>query len=249
MRQLRFALVALVLLLVMPTHALADGSASIAGAPTVVFGQQEFGNLGTYVAPPNYPGNCISWWALPLTAGDSVQILWEASPGDYLRLYSPKTTDFNYQAHGERLINSYLDEGITKSEATYEATETGPYPLDLIRAGEKGCGPYNFTVYVQHALVVALPHISTLRRSGTLAVAIHTPEGGVVTNPALEVLLQIKGRGAWVTLGHASVAGSVAAVRYSLPRRLRHQRATLRAIAQGPGYKPAVSTHAKVHTL
>lgn len=73
--------------------------------------------------------------------------------------------------------------------------------------------------------------------------------GGSIDNPALDVELQINARGAWHTIGTAVVGSSAAAVRYTVPGRLRHLRATLRALAHGPGYASASSGHLKVRTL
>ncbi len=240
--------------LALATAAQADGGASIADAPTIVPGQQEFGSLASHVEPPNYPGNCISWWLLPLRGGDSVQIQWEGQPNDHLRLYPPSTTDFNYEPHGPRLVESFLEEGITKREASYAATQTGNYPLDLITPAEggrvnAGCGPYNLTAYVTHELVIGLPRIASLHPAGTLDVAIHDPEGDPIEDAAVRVELQIKGRGSWQRLGVGTGSSATVAIRYVVPTRLRHQHVTLRALAQGTGYAAATSAHVKVRTL
>jgi hypothetical protein len=237
--------------LVVAPASYAEGAASIAAAPTVVPGQQEFGSLSTYFEPPNYPENFVSWWLLPLTAGDSVQVLWEGRAEDYVRLFPPNTTDYN-QSHATRLINTFLQGGYTKNEAKYEATETGAFPLQFIhnvQGGKTGFGPYNFTVYVTHALNVALPHVAVLHRSGTLTVPVHSPEGGPISNPAVQVEVQIKGHGSWQTIGVAAVANSAAVIQFKVPTRLRHQHVTLRALAHGTGYSPASSSHLKVRTL
>jgi hypothetical protein len=226
----------------------AEGGAGIATAPTVVFGQQEFGNLATPDA------HCVyaSWWQLPVVSGDTIQIDWEVrAEGIHLHVWAPGTTEFNFETRESlKLVpNSNL-----KTESTFSATQTGDMPMRFAVAEER-CpsvnvpGPYSFTAYVTHGLTLALPNVAALHNKGTLAVAVHDPAGGPISDPAVQVQLQIKGRGTWQTIGLASVANSVAAVPFKVPMRLRHQHVTLRALAHGTGYAPASTSHLKVRTL
>jgi hypothetical protein len=226
----------------------AEGGTGIASAPTVVYGQQEFGNLTTPDA------HCVyaSWWQLPVVTGDSIQIDWEVHDGGiHLHVWAPGTTEFNFETRESlKLVpNSNL-----KTESTFTATQTGDMPIRFAVAEER-CpsvnvpGPYSFTAYVTHALSLALPNVASLRSRGTLAVAVHDPAGGFINDPAVQVKLQIKGRGGWQTIGLAAVANSIAVVQFKVPRRLRHQRVTLRALAAGTSFAPASTAHLKVRTL
>jgi hypothetical protein len=70
----------------------------------------------------------------------------------------------------------------------------------------------------------------------------------LITSPAVQIALQIKGRGSWQTIGVGSAATPVIA--YKIPARYRRTRhVTLRALAHGNGYSSASSAHVKVRTL
>jgi hypothetical protein len=234
----------LALAVVVPAHA--EGGSSIASAPTIVPGQQEFGKLASHDM-----GGCGTWWLLPATSGDAIQLDWEV--GDrwvVLSLYAPGTNDFNFP-QTRPLANGQVN-GNGKAELTYTAQQTGNIPLFLRDPGCYGSGvpgPYSFTAYITHALNLALPNIRALRKTGTLTVAVHNPEGGPINDPAVHVELQITGRGGWQRIGVATVANSAATIAFKVPARLRRQHVTLRALAHGTGYAPASSRHLKVRTL
>ncbi len=226
----------------------AEGGMGIATAPAVTFGLQEFGNLTTPDA------HCVyaSWWQLPVVTGDTVQIDWEVhNEGIHLHVWAPGTTEFNFETRESLKL---VPNANLKTESTFPATQTGNMPIRFAIA-EQRCpsvnvpGPYSFTAYVTHALSLALPHIAALHDKGTLAVAVHDPSGGLINDPAVQVQLQCKGRGGWQTIGRAPVVDSVAAVRFMVPMRQRHQQVTLRAVARGTGYVPASTAHLKVRTL
>ena len=224
----------------------AEGGSSIASAPTIALGQQEFGKLASHDM-----GGCGTWWLLPATSGDAIQLDWEvADHRVVLSLYAPGTNDFNYP-QTQPLANGQVN-GNGKAELTYIAQQTGNMPLFLRDPGCSGSavpGPYSFTVYATHALNVALPNTRALHRTGTLTVAVHNPEGGPINDPGVQVELQIAGRGGWQRIGGATVANSAATVAFKVPARLRRQHVTLRALAHGAGYAPASSRHLKVRTL
>lgn len=249
MRRLLYALlVVTMLVLAAAASAQAEGGAGIASAPTVAFGQQEFGTLATPDA------HCVyaSWWLLPVTTGDSIQIDWEVhNEGIHLHVWAPGTNEFNFETRESlKLVpNSNL-----KAESTFQATQTGDMPMRFAIA-EEHCpsvavpGPYSFTAYVTHALNVALPHVGRLAHQGTLAVGVHNPEGVAINNPAIQVALQVKGPGVWRTIGTASVANGSAIVHYTVPAFERHRLIALRAVGHGPEYASASSLHVKVRTL
>jgi len=191
-----------------------------------------------------------SWWLLPVIAGDEVTIDWEVqSRPPVIEILPAGTNDFNSSS------NSTVARGglqpNNKGELTYQATVTATLPVGfgyITGCDQKPGGPYNFTASVVHRLVLGIPPTSTLARKGTLSVAVHSPDGGPVNNPAVQLALQIKGRGSWQTIGVGTAANPVIA--YRVPARLRHSRhVTLRALAHGQGYSPTSSAHVKVRTL
>jgi hypothetical protein len=125
--------------------------------------------------------HCVyaSWWLLPVTTGDSIQIDWEVhDEGIHLHVWAPGTTEFNYETRESlKLVpNSNL-----KTESTFQATQTGNMPMRFAIA-ETHCpsvgvpGPYGFTAYVTHALNVSLPHVGRLAHRGVLSVGVHNPK-------------------------------------------------------------------------
>jgi len=88
----------LILAYLSPSTALADGGPSIAAAPGIAYGQQEFGSTATggfesqgCCACPVYN----SYWLATVVAGDRVTVNWEgAANSTYLAVYPVHTTDF-----------------------------------------------------------------------------------------------------------------------------------------------------------
>jgi hypothetical protein len=243
--------------LAVATPSYAEGGSSIAAAPSIVSGQQEFGNTAAHGATGHdscgEPTGYQSWWTLAVTAGDKVTVNWEAQLPVYTELviYPIGTTDFNFPKTQTLLRQQLNSNG--KNEAMLTAATSGDLPV-LVTTGAVGCfaptpGPYALTVYITHALNVALPWVGALHKTGTLTVGVHNPEGGAVSDPALQVELQIDVHGSWDTIGVAVVANSAAVVHYKLPARFRRQRVSIRAVAHGPEYKSTDSSHLKVRTL
>jgi hypothetical protein len=119
-------------------------------------------------------------------------------------------------------------------ELVFSAPATGTMPMDVESCDS--IGTYNFTAYVRHRVVLALPAISSLGRRGSLSVSVHNPAGGAVSDPALMVALQVRTRSGWTTIGTAAAANSVAKVTYRVPRALKLGRVKLRAVASGTAY-------------
>jgi hypothetical protein len=221
---------------------MAEGGQAIATAPAVTFGTQEFGSIKSHSE-----GGCKTWWLLSAIAGDKFQIDWEvADPYVVLRLYQPGTNDFNWEQTSSAAEGSINGNG--KAEFTYEAPRTGMMPLLFDDPGCHGSGvpgPYNFTAYVTHALNVFLPRVSALHRTGTIAIGVHNPEGQAVSNPGVQVELQVSLNGSWRTIGVSAVNGTIAVVHYKLLPHLRGPRITVRAVAYGPNYVTTASSHLK----
>src|ERR1019366_3599403 len=99
-----------------------------------------------------------------------------------------------------------------KSEFSYTSVVTGAAPLAFRDEVAHGCEEvcttpvaFNFTVSITHALTLSVPRARTLHRSGHLTVGVHDPSGGPITDPAVHVELQLKGRSHWRKIGLAAV--------------------------------------------
>lgn len=238
-----------------PPAVYAEGT-SIESAPAIVFGQQEFGN--TLNGHQWNNDNCEtghrtdfeSFWALNTVVGDKFVVTWEAVPQTWIEVFPIGTNDFNYTK-----AQAFLHENISsngKGEFSFSETmNSGVLPFVVRNAlcePPNGPGPYNFTVRVTHALGVSLPFARVLHSRGAIKVTAHNLEGTPITDPAVQIELQIKGRGPWRTIGVGTAANPVIA--FKVPARLRHNRhVTLRALAHGSDYASASSAHLKIRTL
>jgi hypothetical protein len=237
----------LLLTSVICSPAWAEGGASIAAAPAVVYGQQEFGSLSQ---GPNENG-CVplyrSWWTLPVMTGDEVTVDWETQDSNvYLHLYPPGTTDFTFPQTNP-VAESFLNDNL-KAELTYLAPQTGSLPLEFFANSDCGVvpGPYAFTAYVIHSVRLFIAHRGRLPLSGTMAVGVHTPVGEPISDPNLQVMLEIKSRGHWYTAGTATPVNGLANIAFRLSAKLRHQHVSLRAVAHGSAYRAASSSAMRV---
>lgn len=233
-----------------PSTALGEGGKSIAGATGVVLGQQEFGNTQNGAQEPRSSSffcgntNYRSWWQLPAVTGDKFTIDWESSSPDmHMVLFSVGVTDYTFNG-ADRLVDQTPNSNL-KSESIIVAPTSGMMPLEFGQCTGTP-GPYNFTVYVNHAVVLALPRLSRLTRRSVINVAVHNPEGGVISDPQLFVDIQLRrGNGRWKTYGTSSVVNSAANVQLHLPRTLRKHKVSMRAFAHGVGFTDKTSATAK----
>ena len=238
-------------LLVLPAPALATGGRTITSAPAVVFGQQEFGNTATDGASANPTGvfggcdnspNYESLWNLPVTAGDRITIDYEGDLAGMF-LFPVGTTDFDVSqaSHAESDAGSNQ-----KGEDAFNAAQSGTMPLEFFAGcASTGPGPYDFTAFVKHALVVALSvaHVDRAHHRTTFAVRIHNPDGAPVSDPSLHVSVQNGGR--WVRLG---AAGS-RAFHINWRRALRGKLESVRVQVYGPAYLTTTSRAVRVRAV
>lgn len=244
---LRGLLATALVVLTAAAPAQADGGNSIASATPVTFGQQEFGNTAN--GSRAYSDGCgttyRSWWSLSVMAGDRVVIDWEAQQPDYtqLSLYPIGTSDYNLDHTSSKAFQRSGSNG--KNELVYTVASTGTMPLALRACGRAG-GPYAFTAFVSHGLLLSFPHVSRVRRNSTLRIGVHNPDGAPLGDPGLVVGIEIKSKNKWKLVGGSRVRNGVAAPQIRLSRKLRGKRVRLRAIGGGPGYTPAVSRSAVV---
>jgi hypothetical protein len=230
-----------------PASALAIGGGSIASAPTVAYGQQEFGNTATDLPANEFAnGYCYSWWLVPAIMGDKITIDWTSEPdtnGAYLSalwayLYPVGTTDFNFSNTNpvaEKEVN-YVENGL--QELQYLTNRDGTLPLEF-QAGARNCqedaGPYNFTAYVSHELVLGLhAHTNRAHHSTTFSVAVHNPDGAPITGVPLVATYQLLSHGHWQKIR----SGALQFTQKWTPA----QRATFQSVrvtVSGPSYRSA----------
>lgn len=238
----------------LPTIAFAEGATTIASAPVVAFGQQEFGNLaGGFVTGH---GPCVTkqftqWWSLPVIAGDQITFDWEAQEADTgLSVFPVGTTDFN--SAKENPVYSLGLGANKKNEGSFTATKSGSMPLNLT-ASEPYCenakpGPYDFTALVKHAVRLSVPRVPVLRFKGTLRIGAHNPEGGPINTPTLGVVVELKLSGAWRSIGIGTVSNGVATVEFKIPRSLRNRPTAMQVVASGSEYLTETSAAQRVKT-
>jgi hypothetical protein len=230
----------------------AAGGSNIESAPQVSPGVQTFGTTGT----GRYQCAAADYWNLSLAAGDEATIDWmsvtDSDGGDYaneLSVYPAGTTDFSIN-NVERMHEFSIGDN-DRAESIFSANTTGSYPLIFWRASGRCSspgGPYSFTVTVKHSVVLFLGSVKKLdRRSGTISVGVHTPEGQPITDPGLRVSL----RGSWPghkasELAGGSPSGGIVSLSVKLPKSTRGKKVSIRAISAGAGYR---SAHSSLRTV
>jgi hypothetical protein len=247
-----FALCATVLLMFVaaagPQSAGASGG-SIESSTYVAAGQQQFGNTGngTFKCGP------ADFWRLQLIAGDVATVDWETSQADFaneLFVYGAGTTDFSINNDDPQ--NQFSIGDNNRAESIFTAGTSGAYPLIFTGRGCNGDqnnhGPYDFTVAVSHRAVLALGPVGSLkRRTGTVTVGVHTPDGSPITEPALQVDL----RGTWRGHSHLLASGSPSngsvTFNVTLPAGTRGRAVGIQAKAHGPGYQSSQTRSKRVN--
>jgi len=246
-RFLWFGGLAAALICCWPASALASGGGSIASAPTVAYGQQESGNTATDL-PANYfaLGYCYSWWLVPAITGDKITIDWTSEPdanGAYLTalwayLYPVGTTDFNFpntNPVAEKDVN-YAVTGL--QELQYVANRDGTMPLEFQAAAsdcQQDAGPYSFTAYISHELVLGLrAHTNRAHHSTTFSVAVHNPDGAPIAGVPLIATYQLLTHRHWQTIGSGALQSTK---RWTPAQRDTFQ--SVRVTVSGPSYRSA----------
>jgi hypothetical protein len=234
--------------------AAASGGTNVASAPSIVYRQQEFGN--TVTDNGESPGEPVSfhldagcangnssWWTLSVQAGDKVTIDFEGGASTML-VYRVGTTDFNLLS-----TDSFLESDMPnndKQEATFSTPASGSMPVDFYDCADQPApGPYDFTASVLHGLVVSLNvgAVNHRKHRTAFVVALHSPSGGGVSNPALRSDVQILAHGRWVTL---RTIGAPYAFSDRWSQRQRGNRQSLRVRVHGPGYQTTISRTVRV---
>jgi hypothetical protein len=219
--------------------AFANGGSSVASAPVVASGQQEFGNTTDATWIDGCGG--ADYWILSLLSGDQVTIDWETSDMAFtneLRIFPAGTTDFTINN-----TESVLDDNIggnDKQQSTFTAGPQGAYPLVFLAEGCDVGGPYDFTAYITHVMSASLPPLPPAF-TGTATVGVHDSAGNPLSG-AFTVLMQVSANGVpWTTVGTGTPSNGVAVVAYSVPTTLAGRRVQFRAQVSGAGYRTATS--------
>lgn len=232
-----------VALCALPGAALATGSGTIASAPTMVYGQQEFGNTAT----DNPNAACVlghgveaewAYWLTPsLTAGDQLTVDFGGLANLYAYLYPVGTTDYNVSSTDWVANANAVD--TQHGEVRYLAPRDGVMPLEFLSDdGDEGCagGPYNFTASVTHELVLSLQsHSNRGKHLTTFTVTIHSPDGASISASGLHASYQYRSHGRWQTIKQNAPLTFTG--RWARP--LRGKFETVRVTVSGPSYRSA----------
>jgi hypothetical protein len=220
--------------------AFASGGSTIASAPIIAPGQQEFGTT----ADGQYDCGPADFWNLSLESGDAVTIDWEASVianANQLDVFPAGTTDYSINNVTPLQTFGLGDNG--KAQSTFTAGTAGIYPLifEADGCGSTPAGPFDFIVYVTHAQNVLLSPV-TDGVTGVAAVQDHDAAGNPLAAPTVSVTLQISSSGMpWTTIATGAPVAGTASIPYALPASVEGKRVKFRAVSQGSGYQTATS--------
>ena len=236
--------------------AVAAGGTDIASAPVVVIGQVQMGDTASD-STAGSGGSCSvdnaglgrsSWWNLPVIAGDVVTIDWEPIGENHaLRVLPVGTTDFTVKKTKPEAESKHSTP--SKARLRVKAGFTGTMPIVVYDGGcsSRDPGPFYFTTYVKHRVLLSVPRVSVLPRHGSLSVGVRNGDGAPITDSGVFVRLEYRYDGKtgvrYGIIGRAVGANNgTAQVAYVVPRSLRGKRVYLRASATGPNYSERPST-------
>jgi hypothetical protein len=247
------ALVAITVCAITSTNAVsavAGGSPTIAGAPTIVAGQLQFGNLaqagsdGALVraVDPDIIGDlylCNSasneeFWTANLVAGDLVrwQVDGQGQPLNFAFLPAG-TSDFSAPKGVDAIGHSHITQTPFRDEGSFVANRTGSIPVIACNLSPTP-GPFSFTAFVTHAVVLSMPKRHTIRRAGTLRVAVSNPDGRPIVDQHLTITISFGSH----KLGTAHPVKGAARVKYKVPKALTYGRTLpLTVRATGASYR------------
>lgn len=224
--------------------AIAAGGGSIAAAPTVVYGQQLFGNTATDSTVTSCGTRAKdSWWLLPVIAGDKVSVDFEGPGIEYERVMPIGTTDFNLEKTWRFQAAEIGSNG--KGQGNFLVPQSGLMPLrfstyDCDFGRESDPGPYAFTAYALHKMNLAFPKTRKVKRSGSLVIGVKSAEGVPIPN-GVSVAIQLQNRGRWRTVGTGACANGSAIAKLAIPKRFLGKKVRLRAQGRGSNFIAATS--------
>jgi hypothetical protein len=233
--------------------ALAAGGSSIGTAPTVGYGQQEFGNTltdgGTAGACwPESGGE--SWWLLPVVAGDSVKVDLEGptqgGDGFLVEAYPAGTSDYTVsQTHAYASVNtSFADQ--SAGQLAFTASSTGVMPMAVVGCDQPGT--YDFTASDAHKIVLGLSLKGTnrARHRSSFTLQAHRPDGTALSGSGVRATPQLLSGGRWRNLASGAPPFNFTV---SWPARYRGRWQSVRVVASGSGYLNATSQTVRVKAL
>jgi hypothetical protein len=223
----------------------AGGGADIASAPTVVFGQHEFGNTnkGVYGSCPD----AAEYWLVSLRAGDQATIDWETTDSDYaggLRVFPAGTTDFSL--NNTNPLQYFSLGSNNHAESVFNVGSSGVYPIVFIGDCEGSGGPYDFTATVQHALVPTLKNYVHIKTTTTVTATVSLADGSPVPD-GLGFALTVSWSGKESVTYTATTAAGALAFPLALPETALGKTATLIITRPADGaYQEATSAKLEV---
>ncbi|MDQ6804653.1 MAG: hypothetical protein M3065_06735 [Actinomycetota bacterium] len=230
----------------------ASAGSSVATAPAVSLGIQEFGNTATdnpgdgfcsFGSGGDPSANGRSFWLLSATTGDRFTVdfesttppaltqLWEGAPG--VRVYPVGTTDFNIDAANIVAESHTQDNG--KGQLVFTAPRTGIMPLRFSNCSDNDAsGAYDFVASVLHRAILGVKTATDARRHRTkVAVSLHTPDGDLI-NPGGFTLLCATQQGRTFRTVAKVVPATECTVEWQKAQRGKRQ--IVRLTVTGPGY-------------
>jgi len=235
---------ALAVCLCCPALALGAAGATIASAPGVTYGQQEFGNLLQDASVCTGDQGCQTYWQLNVTAGDHIKIDFHSATTEsalVVGAYAVGTTDYNRAQTSPEFSDESASTGY--GELTFVAPRTGMMPLDMYfgyDAYQGQPGPYDFTAYVSHAMLVSIaPHNNPATHTTALQTAVHNPDGVPISVQGLTETIAIKYHGQWETAWTGAASASKT-IRWNAT--LRGHKQSVRVTMSGPSYLTASAT-------
>jgi hypothetical protein len=230
-----------VCLALLTSAALADaGPSSIGIAPTAQLGESQSGTTVGGACGGN--GLVSSFWLLPLRLGDSVTISADLGPNTRLDVFPVGTTDADVD---QTPALARAGAGSTgQAKTTFLNRREGDEPMRIATSCDPAAaGPYTFEVDVQHQIRVAIPRLSSVRRTGTLRVRVRFLDDDPVSDSSLSVRAEVRPHGSrsWLVVAQAAPKHGVAKITLNIPARLKQRQVRLRAVAAGPDYRFAAS--------
>lgn len=234
------------------SSAWAEGGKTIATAPAVAFGQQEFGDLnngGVADNGCNQNPRYREFWLVPVSVGDTVTIDWGVDVADYssdtydaqMVVLPVGSNDFNFQQKDP--VEDRSPNSVGKDESSFSASQTGNLVLDFTNGDFcQPPFPYDFTVYIKHGVALGLPHIKKVAAGKVVRVGVHHPGGVAIDGPAPTVRLEVEVGSKWRPIGKATTSNGAAVITEAPKRIERGYDIPVRAHSlAGGGYQAAYS--------
>ena len=225
-----------------PALALADGSATIAGAPVVTDAVAETGNTADIGSAAANDLGCRSWWMVHAIRGDHLTIDFNGAPNTMEELYPAGTDDFNVEDTNPLADSRGSEQADADStgvgQARYIAPRDGSLPLAVSAPSCGGAatvvGPYSFEVYDLHALILSASQVTDPQtHTTTISLSARNGDGQAVTTPLTARLERPQGN-RWLVHQNATSVPATFTVTWTPGRRNRIQRVDL--VVSGAGY-------------